>query len=767
MGNIFDLDEEPAAQIFDNISALRPECPWLETLNPEQKQAVQTTEGPLLVLSGAGTGKTKVLTTRLAYILANMKAQPWNCLVVTFTNRAAREMKTRVQNMIGAAADSVWLGTFHSICVKILRAHAELAGLHSNFTILGEDDQKRLIKQIIEAEGIDEKKYPPQAFVDKIQRWKDKGITVDKIDAEFKPNITTMVYQKYQARMLELNCVDFGDILLYTLNILLSDEELLKKYQEKFRYIMVDEYQDTNVTQYMFLRLLSQKHRNLCCVGDDDQSIYSWRGAEIENILRFEKDFTDAQVIRLERNYRSTGNILQAASCLISHNEGRLGKVLKVAENSPAQQCENERIKIISTYNGEEEASYIANEIENLKRGGFQYSDMAVLVRTAFQTRELEEKFIAEAIPYQVVGGPKFYERQEIRDLLAYFRVILQPDDDLAFERIINKPARGIGAKSIEKFRDFARTQHISMYEAVRQMLEQGLISGKAKASLEALMNHFAEWRKAAQAVSPDDLASQVLEDSGYLEMLRNDKSVEAPGRIDNLKELVGVMGDAQTYPTLADFLEHVSLVMDNDNAVDSNKVMLMTLHSAKGLEFNIVFLPGWEEGLFPHQRSLDEGGTNALEEERRLAYVAMTRARQKLYILMAFNRRVYGQWQNNIPSRFLNEIPSSCLQIINNASRGYSGGYQNFSNYRQKPQPSYPQRKATYDRRQETSTAEHEYSYEPVDDYVSGRNLKGTRVFHDAFGYGTLMSVDGDKCEVFFDKAGRKKIMSNFLRRV
>ena len=763
MGSIFDLDDGTAAKTYDNISALRPELPWLSTLNPEQRQAVETTEGPLLVLSGAGTGKTKVLTTRLAYILATMKAQPWNCLVVTFTNRAANEMKTRVRELIGGAADSVWLGTFHSICVKILRAHAELAGLKPNFTILAEDDQKRLIKQILEADGIDEKKYPPQAFVDKIQRFKDKNLTPEKIAAEFKSNVVLTVYQKYQARLLELNCVDFGDILLHTLNILLQNVDILEKYQAKFRYIMVDEYQDTNVTQYMFLRLLSQKNRNLCCVGDDDQSIYSWRGAEIENILRFEKDFTDAKIIRLERNYRSTGNILKAASNLISHNQGRLGKTLKVAENSPANNCVNEKIKIISAYNGEEEAQFVADEIESLKRSGFQYSDMAVLVRTAFQTREFEEKFIAEAIPYQVIGGPKFYERQEIRDLLAYFRVIVQPADDLAFERIINKPARGIGAKSVEKFLDYAREHHISMYEAADEMLAAGLISGKAKTALSELMNHFEEWRKTAQAVSPDDLAAQVLEDSGYFEMLKNDKSVEAPGRIDNLKELIGVMGDKENYPTLADFLEHVSLVMDNDSAVDSNKVMLITLHSAKGLEFNIVFLPGWEEGLFPHQRSLDEGGGEALEEERRLAYVAITRAKQRLYILTAYTRRIYGQWQTNIPSRFLNEIPSDCLEIINNANRQYRGGYQNFSSYRQKSEPNFKKTPA----KSFSSSVEHEYSYEPVEEYTSPQSLKGTRVYHDAFGYGTLMAVEGQKCEVYFDKFGRKKIMGNFLRRV
>lgn len=457
MDNIFDLEEAAArettaAPTYNNIAGLMPGYAWLEQLNPEQKQAVETTEGPVLVLSGAGTGKTKVLTTRLAYILATGKAQPWNCLVVTFTNRAAREMKERVQKMIGDVANSVWLGTFHSVCVKILRNHAELVGLHSNFTILSEDDQKRVIKQISEAEGIDDKKYPPQAVLDKISRWKDKGLTIDKIQNEYKENVLTHLYKKYQERLLELNCVDFGDILLYALNILLSNPDVLDKYQSKFKYIMVDEYQDTNVTQYLFLRLLSQKSRNLCCVGDDDQSIYSWRGAEIENILRFEKDFNDAQTIRLERNYRSTANILAAASCLISHNDGRLGKTLKVAENSPAQNCDNTKIKVVSNYNGEDEARYVVDQIDYHLRNGAQYADMAVLVRTAFQTREFEEKFIAEAIPYQVIGGPKFYERAEIRDALAYFRVILQPHDDLAFERIINKPARGIGAKSIEKF---------------------------------------------------------------------------------------------------------------------------------------------------------------------------------------------------------------------------------------------------------------------------------------------------------------------------
>ncbi len=756
MTNIFDFEESPQAKVYDNISALKPSFSWLENLNPEQKEAVQTTEGPLLVLSGAGTGKTKVLTTRLAYILSTMKALAHNCLVVTFTNRAAREMKERVMDMIGPMADSVWLGTFHSVCVKILRSHAELVNLKSNFTILNEDDQKRLIKQIIEAEGIDEKKYPPQAFVDKIQRLKDKGKSVEDAIKEHKHNLSTIVYQKYQQRLVELNCVDFGDIILYAMQILKNNPDILQKYQEKFKYIMVDEYQDTNVIQYLFLRLLSQKHHNLCCVGDDDQSIYSWRGAEIENILKFEKDFSNAKIIRLERNYRSTANILKAASNLIGHNTGRLGKTLKVADNSPALQCNNDKITLISSYNGSEEAQFVAKQIEKLKNQGYQYSNMAILVRTAFQTREFEERFISEAIPYQVIGGPKFYERLEIRDLLAYFRVTIQPDDDLALERIINKPARGIGAKSIEKFKTYAKDNHISMYNAINEMLSQNLITGKAKTSLQELMDNFAQWQKISKNLPANDVAEQILEESGYFEMLKNDKSAEAPGRIENIKELLGVLSDKENYPTISDFLEHVSLVMDNDNALDTNKVMLITLHSAKGLEFEIVFLPGWEEGLFPHQRSMEEGGSEALEEERRLAYVAITRAKEKLYILTAMSRRVYGQWQNNTPSRFLNEIPSECLNIINSANQAYGGGYQRFGSYN----------KNITDKKY--SQNEHQYSYEYGDEYTSSNNrYKGIRVYHQTFGYGTILSTEGQKCEVSFDKYGNKKIYASFLRRV
>jgi len=758
MSNIFDLDEQVIPQTYDNISALKPHFPWLEALNAEQRLAVETTQGPLLVLSGAGTGKTRVLTTRLAYILSKGLASPWNCFVVTFTNKAAKEMKTRVQEMIGSMADSVWLGTFHSMCVKILRKHAELAGLKSNFTILDEDDQKRLIKQILEAEKIDDKKYPPASFVEKFSLWKDKGYTLQRIAKDFKGNLTTDIYQKYQARLKELNAVDFGDIILLTLEILQNPdnaETVLKKYQDQFKYIMVDEYQDTNVTQYLLLRLLSQKHKNICCVGDDDQSIYSWRGAEIENILRFEKDFQNAVVIRLEQNYRSTANILTAASNLIAHNSERLGKTLKVAKNSPASMCDNEKIQLISVYSGAEEAAYIAEKIEDLHRHSLAYDHMAVLVRTAAQMREIEEKFISEAIAYQVIGGPKFYERMEIRDMIAYLRVVAQSADDLALGRIINKPSRKIGDKSVQKFRDFGYQNHMPLLEAMKQMCEQGLVSGQLLNASSELVKHFEQWQKDAQNLRLDELADKILDESGYLDMLKKENSVESQGRIDNLKELVNVMSDVDNYPTLEDFLEHVSLVTETDNATEANKVMLMTLHAAKGLEFDAVFLPGWEDGLFPHERALNEGGSNALEEERRLAYVALTRAKQKLYILTTMSRKVFGQWQNNQPSRFLNEIPPSCLQIISNTyqnyNRGYDG-YQKHSNYN-------PKQKTSYD----------DYSYEPDEEYASSQkaNYKGMRVYHPSFGKGTLMSVeDGDKCVVYFDNVGRKKIYASYLRK-
>ena len=765
----FDLDDSNCApQIYDNISALRPQVSleWLNELNPEQKHAVEATQGPLLVLSGAGTGKTKVLTSRLAYILNQHLTNPWNCLVVTFTNRAAREMRERVQNLIGDMVSSVWLGTFHSICVKILRRHAEIVGLKTNFTILGEDDQKRVVKQVCEELGVDDKKYPPQSLVDSISRLKDKGLTVDKAAQQYRQSVLLQVYQKYQARLLELNAVDFGDILLYTLIILSTDKEVLAHYQEQFKYIMVDEYQDTNVTQYLFLRLLSQKYRNLCCVGDDDQSIYSWRGAEIENIMRFQKDFEDAKVIRLERNYRSTANILTAASSLIAHNTTRLGKTLQVAENSPALSGENNKIQLVSLFNGKDEAAFITKEIENLHASGKNYAEMAVLVRTAAQTREFEEKFISEAVPYQVIGGPKFYERAEIRDALAYLRVVLQSGDDLAFERIINKPARGVGAKTIEKIRELARQKQTSMFDAVNIMLEQDLFSGKLKNALSELMQNFAEWRRNLNALSPNDLMQQIIDDSGYWEMLKNDKSVESDGRKENIRELIGVMGDEQNYPTVAEFMEHVSLVMENDNALDNNKVLLMTMHSAKGLEFDTVFAPGWEEGLFPHEKSLTEGGSMALEEERRLAYVTITRAKKELYITVASQRLLFGQVQTNAPSRFLNEIPTSILQIKNlTAGASYGGGYNN--NYGYKKQQNYYAKKPYKFSTKPSYQRDYEYAQDDYEDYSDSNSYKGVRVYHESFGYGIILEVEGNCCKVAFDNAGVKKVMGSYLRKV
>ncbi len=748
MDNIFDLEE--TTPIASNTARLMPEFNWLEQLNPEQLAAVKKTEGPLLVLSGAGTGKTKVLTTRLAYILSQHLAHPSECLVVTFTNRAAKEMKERVFNMIGDAASSVWLGTFHSICVRILRVHAEVVGLHKNFTILGEDDQKRLIKQICEAEGIDTKKYPPQSIIEKIGLWKDKGLTIEKIGTDFKENILTHIYKLYQKRLLELNCVDFGDIILYTLQILLGDKDILEMYQKKFRYIMVDEYQDTNVSQYLLIRLLSQIHHNLCCVGDDDQSIYSWRGAEIENILRFNKDFTDAAIIRLERNYRSTQHILSAASALISNNSGRLGKTLRVAENSPAAKVNNNKIKVVSTYNSDEEASFVAEEIFNALHDGYSYSDMAVLVRTAAQTRSFEERFVSESIPYQVIGGLKFYERAEIRDIIAYLRVIIQQEDDLALERIINKPARGIGAKTIEKFQDEARRCHISLYSAIEKTIREGNIKGKAKTALEELFNHFAQWRQQANELPPDELVSLILDESGYLEMLKNDSSVEAPGRIENLKELVNVVSDRDNYPDLPSFMEHVSLVMENDDDAEGNKVRLITLHSAKGLEFDVVFLPGWEENLFPHQRALDEGA-EALEEERRLAYVAITRAKHRLFISMAHNRKIYGQWQSNMPARFIDELPKEHIEIVNKCS--YFGS--NKSSYFSRPQ------------RQNNYYEEITYDDDRRYSYVREKphNDLGKKVYHQIEGYGRIVAQSGDMVQVCFDNGGIKKLMKSYLK--
>lgn len=728
------------------------DAPWLRGLNPEQFEAVTTIDGPVLVLSGAGTGKTKVLTSRLAHIMASRKAQPWQCLAVTFTNKAAREMKDRVFGLVGPVAEGVWLGTFHALCVKILRRHAEALGLKSNFTILDSDDQLRLLKQVMEAEHVDAKKWPAQALMSTIQRWKDRGISPEKLTAEHESDFAggkaQDLYRQYQDRLRTLNACDFGDLLLHNLTLFLTQPEVLAQYQDQFRYILVDEYQDTNVSQYLWLRLLAQKHRNICCVGDDDQSIYSWRGAEVGNILRFERDFPGSKVVKLERNYRSTPHILGAAAHLIAHNEGRLGKTLKSGLSHPA---DIEKVKVKGVWDGPEEARVVVDEIEALQRRNQKLSTMAILVRAGFQTREFEERLITTGVPYRVIGGPRFYERQEIRDAMAYLRLINSPDDGLAFERIVNVPKRGLGDAALQSVHVTARRTGLSLFEAARLLCETDELKPKARQSLGRFCEDVVRWRTLLDGMDHAELTALVLDESGYTEMWQNDKSPEAPGRLENLKELVHALED---YDSLLGFLEHVALVMENDEKSDVDKVTIMTLHGAKGLEFDSIFLPGWEEGVFPHQRAMDEGGNQGLEEERRLAYVGLTRAKHRILVTFAANRRIYNQWQAALPSRFLDELPESHVEReaerglyaggMAEPSRGWSGG-------------------GSYQRRQPPTIEAGSWKVAARTPQAAGFD-PGDRVFHTKFGNGTVIAVDGDKLEIAFDKAGTKKVLESFV---
>src|SRR3954468_11064341 len=629
--------------------------PYLSGLNPEQREAVEAADGPVLVLAGAGTGKTRVLTTRLAHILATRRAWPGQILCVTFTNKAAREMKERIGALIGGVVEGMqWLGTFHSIGAKMLRRHAELAGLKSNFTILDTDDQLRLLKQLIEAENIDDKRWPARTLAAMIDAWKNRGLRPDEVSEGEAQGYAfgkgKSLYRQYQERLKALNAADFGDLLLETLHILKTQPEILADYRDRFRYMLVDEYQDTNVVQYLWLKILAKgpgdAPANLCVVGDDDQSIYGWRGAEVENILRFERDFPGAKVIRLERNYRSTPVILGAASGLIAANKGRLGKTLWT-EGDPG-----EKIKVQGVWDAEEEARNVAGEAEDLHRHGHAFGQMAILVRASFQMREFEDRFISLGLPYRVIGGPRFYERAEIRDAMAYLRLIAQGDDDLAFERIVNKPKRGIGDASVQSLHAFARRNHLPLLSAAREIAEADELPPKARKALTELAANFARWNALSKNIPHTELAEMVLDESGYTDALKADKSAEAPGRLDNLKELVRSM---EQYESLAAFLEHVSLVMELEQNDTGDRISLMTLHAAKGLEFDTVFLPGWEEGLFPSQRTMDENGLKGLEEERRLAYVGLTRARKRAFVYFAANRRVHGNWQSSLPSRFIN----------------------------------------------------------------------------------------------------------------
>ncbi len=628
-------------------------------LNDSQKEAVKNLDGPLLVLSGAGTGKTRVLTARLANLLYSNKTKPWNILAVTFTNKAAKEMRIRLESLIGPSANSVWLGTFHSIAARILRENSEVVGLNSNYTIITPDDQIRLLKQIMIDQDIDIKKFTPKAMSNLISSWKDKGYKpndINQSDNDFFANGKAInIYKSYQSRLVTLNSADFGDLLLYNLTIFTEHSDILQKYQSKILFFLVDEYQDTNTIQYLWLKLFANKSQNICCVGDDDQSIYGWRGAQVGNILKFEKDYTSAKVIKLEENYRSTGRILEAANSIIANNKERLSKKLKTSSG------DGDKINLISVWDGVEEAKIISLEIENLHSLGLRYDQIAVLVRAGHQTRYFEERFVDIGIPYKVIGA-KFYERLEIRDALAYLRVVQQPNDDLALERIINVPKRGLGTSTTSLIHSYAKNNNISFFSASQELLLTDELRPNVKRTLQNLINQFIDWNNHNKEISHTDLALKVLEESGYIGHWQNENSIEGEGRLENLKELINAMSG---FDNLSGFLEHISLVMDGDNEAEAGEVSLMTLHAAKGLEFDAVFLPGWEEGMFPSQRSIDELGLSGLEEERRLAYVGITRAKKRLFITFAANRQIHGLWQGSIPSRFISELPKRLLMKI------------------------------------------------------------------------------------------------------
>jgi DNA helicase-2/ATP-dependent DNA helicase PcrA len=723
---------------------------YLARLNSEQREAVETVDGPLLVLAGAGTGKTRVLTTRFAHILLTGRAYPSQVLAVTFTNKAAREMRERVGTILGRPAEGLWLGTFHALCTRMLRRHAELVGLKSNFTILDADDQLRVLKQVMEAERVDTKRWAPPVLMATIQRWKDRGLTPIRVtaaeDTDFAAGRARDLYAMYQARLRSLNATDFGDLLLHMTELLREKSDILAQYHRQFRYILVDEYQDTNLVQYLWLRLLAQGHKNICCVGDDDQSIYSWRGAEVENILRFEHDFPGAKIIRLEANYRSTAPILAAASGLIAHNEGRLGKTLRPGR----QEASGERVTVVSLWDSDEEARMVGERIEALRRDGEALAEMAVLVRAGFQTRAFEERLITLGVPYRVIGGVRFYERQEIRDAIAYMRLVAQPADDLAFERIVNVPRRGVGEVALRTMHEAARADGVPLMEAAARLIAGGGLKGRVNEQLDTLLRGFVRWRELLETDGHVVTVATLLDESGYTDMWQRDKSPEAPGRLENLKELIRALAD---FETLTGFLDHVSLVMENDEAADGDRVSLMTLHAAKGLEFDTVFLPGWEEGVFPNQRALDEGGQKSLEEERRLAYVGLTRARRRAIVSHASNRRVYANWQSSIPSRFIDELPDADVERTGSAAMARDTRRLAATTFAQFPLMA---------RRTHTIEAWEQPARPARTDPIP----IGARVFHEKFGYGTVTSAEDDRLDVTFDKAGEKRVLNRFVEK-
>ena len=743
---------------------------YLDDLNPEQREAVLHTDGPVLVLAGAGTGKTRVLTSRIAYILQNRMAFPSQILSVTFTNKAAKEMKSRVGDYIGHGIEGLpWMGTFHSVAAKILRINAELVGLKPNFTILDTDDQIRLLKQIIKAENIDDKKWTPRYMASLIDSWKNKGWMPEKLTSQnnfkFAEGKGKKVYEIYQSRLKILNACDFGDLLLLNLELFKENLDILKKYHEKFKYILVDEYQDTNICQYLWLKLLAQGSHNICVVGDDDQSIYGWRGAEVDNILRFEKEFSGAKVIKLERNYRSTEHILGAASGLISTNKSRLGKTLWTKDMG------GHKVTVTGVWDAAAEARLISSVIEDWKRDGRGYNEVAILVRASRQMRSFEERFIQIGMPYRVIGGPRFFERQEIRDAHAYIRVLRSETDDLAFERIVNVPKRGIGSTTIQKLQIIARKMNVSLEQATREIIKTDEIRGKARTALRSFTKDLDRWRGNLITSNHTDVTEIVLDESGYTQMWLNNKDAKSSSRLENLKELIQAMGE---FESLDAYLEHVSLVLDVEkNDQEEEEVSIMTLHSAKGLEFPLILLPGWEEGTFPSQRSMDEAGSEGLEEERRLAYVGITRARERAKIYFAANRQIYGSWQSSLPSRFIDELPPENVsagsetgyydnnsinevkieitsEFPDSASRRYnSPGWQRYKTHKSK---------TLYDRQVEGKFSK------KLDAYATQKFKIGERIFHQKFGYGKIQTVDGNKLNVDFEKAGHKKVLDSFV---
>ena len=759
--------------LSQRAAALRP-MPYLEGLNPEQRKAVETLDGPVLMLAGAGTGKTRALTARIAHLISTGRATPRSILAVTFTNKAAREMRERVSAALGHPTEGMaWLGTFHSICVKLLRRHAELVGLKSNFTILDTDDQIRLLKQLIEAEGIDAKRWPPRMLAGIIDHWKNRAWRPDTLPAAESGAFNgkgPKLYALYQQRLAALNACDFGDLLLHMVTIFQAHEDVLQQYQRQFAFILVDEYQDTNVAQYLWLRLLAQGHSNLCVVGDDDQSIYGWRGAEVGNILRFEADFKGAAVIRLEQNYRSTGHILKAASAVIAGNSQRLGKELWTEGEDGAP------VRLIGHWDGEEEARWIGEEIEALGIGtrglrAIGPEEIAILVRASHQMRAFEDRFLTIGLPYRVIGGPRFYERLEIRDAMAYFRLVISPEDDLAFERIVNTPKRGLGDKAQQKIQSMARQEGVALTEAARLLLAAKGMSGKGALELGRLVDGLGRWRKAMQdqSISHQELAEVILDESGYTEMWQNDKTPEAAGRLENLKELVKALDQ---FENLQGFLEHVSLVMDNERDEAGEKVSIMTLHAAKGLEFPAVFLPGWEDGLFPSQRSMDETGQRGLEEERRLAYVGITRAERLCTICFAGNRRIFGQWQSSMPSRFIDELPAEHVDVL--TPPGLYGGAYGMQTETSNLAVDMENIGGGYAspgwKRLQSQSAERpisqprESAHMTIDTVAVSSFTTGVRVFHQKFGYGSVSETEGDKLTIAFEKAGVKKVVSRFV---